>query len=407
MYSGQGEGVAIRTGITAVRWWAWVAGALVLAMIGYWLLVRNSAARSASQASSAMGRQAVPVTVAPAIQGEFSRYITALGSVTPFYTVTVKTRVDGQLDSINFKEGQMVREGELLAQVDPRPFQAALEQAQGQLAKDKASLAYARVTLDRDQVLFKDNVISKDALDSQTSTLGQYDGAIQTDQANIDTARLNLIYSHITSPLSGRIGLRLVDPGNIIHAADTNGIAVITQLQPIAVLFNIPEDDLPKVLSTLKNGRPMPVQAYDRDMKNRLADGALLTFDNQIDPTTGTIRLKASFPNTDNSLFPNQFVNVKLLVDTNPKAVIAQASAIQRSPQGAFVFVVKPDQTVAVRDITVGAIQGETASIRSGLQPGEIVVTDGVDKLQAGSKVRVQAQPAASQASVVTQGNSQ
>jgi multidrug efflux system membrane fusion protein len=405
MYSGQGEGSTIRTGITGVRWWVWVAGALLLAMIGYWLLVRNSAARSASQASSAMGHQAVPVTVAPATQGEFSRYITALGSVTPYYTVTVKTRVDGQLDTVNFKEGQMVAEGELLAQVDPRPFQAALEQAQGQLAKDKASLAYARVTIERDQVLFNHNVISRDALDSQTSTLGQYEGAIETDQANIDTARLNLIYSHITSPLSGRIGLRLVDPGNIIHATDTTGIAVITQLQPIAVLFNIPEDDLPKVLSTLKTGRTMTVQAYDRDMKNRLADGSLLTLDNQIDPTTGTIRLKASFPNTDNALFPNQFVNVKLLVDTDPKAVIVQASAIQRSPQGAFVFVVKPDQTVAVRDITVGAIQGETASIRSGLQPGETVVTDGVDKLQAGSKVRVQAQPATAQASVVTQGN--
>ncbi len=239
MYSGQGEGSTIRTGITGVRWWVWVAGALLLAMIGYWLLVRNSAARSASQASSAMGHQAVPVTVAPATQGEFSRYITALGSVTPYYTVTVKTRVDGQLDTVNFKEGQMVAEGELLAQVDPRPFQAALEQAQGQLAKDKASLAYARVTIERDQVLFNHNVISRDALDSQTSTLGQYEGAIETDQANIDTARLNLIYSHITSPLSGRIGLRLVDPGNIIHATDTTGIAVITQLQPIAVLFNI------------------------------------------------------------------------------------------------------------------------------------------------------------------------
>ena len=407
MYSAQGEQVRTRTATGASRWWAWAIGALILAMIGYWLLARNSAAPSASQGSAAMGHQAVPVTVAPASQGEFNRYITALGSVTPLNTVTVKTQVNGQLVSVNFKEGQMVREGELLAQVDPRPFQAALEQAQGQLAKDKASLAYARVTLDRDQELFKENVISKDTLDSQTATLGQYDGAIETDQANIDTARLNLIYSHITSPLSGRIGLRLVDPGNIVHTTDTSGIAVITQLQPIAVLFSIPEDDLPKVLSTLKNGQPMPAQAYDRDMKTRLADGSLLTFDNQIDPTTGTIRLKASFPNTDNSLFPNQFVNVKLLVDTDPKAVIVQASAIQRSPQGAFVFVVKPDQTVSVRDVKVGATQGEIASIRSGLQPGEIVVTDGVDKLQAGSKVRVQAQPAAVQASVVTQGNSQ
>ncbi len=405
MYSGQEERIAGRTRTAAVRWWVWGIGALLLATIGYWLLARNSAAPSASQSSAMIGRQAVPVTVAPASQGEFNRYITALGSVTPLNTVTVKTQVNGQLVSVNFKEGQMVREGELLAQVDPRPFQAALEQAQGQLAKDKASLAYARVTLDRDQELFKENVVSKDTLDSQTSTLGQYDGAIETDQANIDTARLNLIYSHITSPLSGRIGLRLVDAGNIVHTTDTSGIAVITQLQPIAVLFSIPEDDLPKVLSTLKNGRPMAVQAYDRDMKTRLADGSLLTFDNQIDPTTGTIRLKASFPNTDNSLFPNQFVNVKLLVDTDPMAVIVQASAIQRSPQGAFVFVVKPDQTVAVRDIKVGAIQGESASIRSGLQPGEIVVTDGVDKLQAGSKVRVQAQPAAAQASVVTQGN--
>ncbi len=403
MYSAQGEQVRIRTATGARRWWVWAGAALILAAIGYLMLTRNSGGHAISGDSPTMARQSVPVTAEPARLGDFQRYLTALGSVTPFNTVMVRSRVDGQLDSVNFKEGQSVKQGDLLAQIDPRPFKAALEQAQGQLAKDKASAAYARVTLARDKELVRESVISQDTLDSQDSTVGQYEGAIETDQANIDTAKLNLIYSRITSPLTGRIGLRLVDPGNMVHATDTNGIAVITQLQPIAVLFSIPEDDLPKVLSDLKNGGQLPVDAWDRDLGQKLATGSLLTFDNQIDPTTGTIRLKASFPNTDNSLFPNQFVNVKLLVETDHDAVIAPAAAVQRSSIGTFVYVVKPDQTVDVRKVIVTAMQGDIAAIRDGLQPGEKVVTDGVDKLQQGSRVRVQSGPAGAAAQITHQ----
>ena len=389
MYSGQSEQIGKRTAAGVQRWRVWVGAALLLAVIACLLLARNSGTRSTAS-DSAMARQSVPVSAEPARLGDFNRYLTALGSVTPFNTVMVKSRVDGELIAVNFKEGQSVKQGDLLAQIDPRPFQAALEQAQGQLAKDKASAVYARVTLERDRALLNENVISRDTLESQESSVGQYDGAILTDQANIDSAKLNLIYSRITSPLTGRIGLRLVDPGNIVHATDSNGMAVITQLQPIAVVFSIPEDDLPKVLSDLKGGGKLPVDAYDRDLRQKLASGSLLTLDNQIDPATGTIRLKASFANTDNSLFPNQFVNVKMLVETDRSAVIAPAAAIQRSSIGTFVYVVKPDQTVDVRKVTVGAMQGETGSIKDGLQPGEMVVTDGVDKLQQGSHVRVQ-----------------
>ncbi len=292
--------------------------------------------------------------------------------------------------NVNFKEGQTVHQGDLLAVIDPRPYQAALEQAEGQLAKDKASLAYARVTLARDQVLLRENVISKDSLDSESSTVGQYEGALVSDQANIDTARLNLVYSRITSPITGRIGLRLVDPGNIVHATDTQGLAVITQLDPIAVLFSIPEDDIPRLTDDLKSGKQMPVEAYDRDLKTRLATGKLLTFDNQIDPGTGTIRLKASFPNGNNALFPNQFVNVRLLVDTMHDAILVPAAALQRSSLGTFVYVVGPNQAVDVRPVKVTATEGDQIAIGAGVAPGDVVVTDGVDKLQQGARVRVQ-----------------
>ncbi len=331
----------------------------------------------------------MPVAAAPAKAGDLNRYVTAIGTVTAFNTVTVKSRVDGQLIKVAFKEGQLVHEGDLLAEIDPRPFQVQLAQAAGQLARDRASQINAKITLERDRALYADNVIARQDLDNQESSVGQYDGAIITDKANIDSAKLQLTYCRITAPLTGRIGLRLVDQGNIVHAADTQGLAVITQLQPIAVLFSIPEDDLPLVLTGMKSGK-LPVEAYDRDLKTKLATGSLLTLDNQIDQNTGTIRLKAVFSNEDDSLFPNQFVNAKLLVGTMRGVVLVPTAAVQRSSQGTFIYVVQPDQTVQMRNVTVSATQGELAAIASGLKPGELAVTDGVDKLRQGAKVNVQ-----------------
>ncbi|MFZ0887641.1 MAG: MdtA/MuxA family multidrug efflux RND transporter periplasmic adaptor subunit [Candidatus Binataceae bacterium] len=389
MYSGKEEASGIRTATPGLRWQVWLAAALILGAAAYLLLSRTGGARTAD-AVPALAHQGVPVAAVQAKVGDLNRYLTALGSVTPFNTVTVKSRVDGQLMKVDFTEGQLVHEGDLIAEIDPRPFQVQLAQAEGQLARDQASLVNAKVTAERDRVLFAHDAIAQQDLDNQQSTAGQYEGAVVSDKASIDNAKLQLIYSRITAPLTGRIGLRLIDPGNIVHATDTQGLAVITQLQPIAVLFSIPEDDLPRVLSDLKRGSQLPVDAYDRDLTKKLATGWLLTFDNQIDPGTGTIRLKASFPNYDNSLFPNQFVNVKLLVDTIRNAVLIPAAAVQRSSLDAFVFVVRADQTVDVRNVKIGAIQDETASISAGLKPGELVVTDGLDKLQQGARVRFQ-----------------
>ncbi len=393
-----------RMGIS--RRWAWLAIFLIPIIIGYFFLTRPGGARAtADEGSAPTHASPVPVAAAPAKLGDLNRYVAAIGTVTAFNTVTVKSRVDGQLVKVAFQEGQLVHQGDLLAEIDPRPFQVQLAQAEGQLARDRASQINARLTLQRDRVLYQSNVIARQDVDNQESLVGQFDGAIVTDKANIDNAKLQLIYCRITSPITGRIGLRLIDQGNIVHATDTQGLAVITQLQPIAVLFSIPEDDLPQLLSAMKNvagrtGRSgsaseplatgLPVDAYDRDLKTRLATGSLLTLDNQIDQSTGTIRLKAVFPNQDNSLFPNQFVNVKLLVGTMRGVVLVPAAAVQRSSQGTFIYVVQADRTVQMRIVTVGATQGDLAAIDSGLKPGELVVTDGVDKLRQGARVNLQ-----------------
>jgi multidrug efflux system membrane fusion protein len=371
--------------------WAWLAIFLVLIVVGYFFLTRPSGARTTPvEASSPAHGAVVPVSAAPAKLGDLNRYVTAIGTVTAFNTVTVKTRVDGQLIKVAFTEGQIVHEGDLLAEIDPRPYQVQLAQAEGQLARDRASQINAKVTLERDRSLYADNVIARQDLDNQESAAGQYDGAIITDNANIDSAKLQLTYCRITSPLTGRIGLRLVDQGNMVHATDTQGLAVITQLQPIAVLFSIPEDDLPELTTAMKSDNKLPVEAWDRDFKTRLASGALLTLDNQIDQSTGTIRLKAVFPNEDSSLFPNQFVNAKLLVGTMRGVVLVPTAAVQRSSQGTFTYVVQEDQSVQIRNVTVSATQGDLAAIASGLKTGELVVTDGVDKLRQGARVSVQ-----------------
>jgi membrane fusion protein, multidrug efflux system len=375
-------------GRTSIRW-AWVTLLLVAVVVaGYFLLTRLVGSHSTS--ASAAVHPGVPVSATAVARGDLNRYLTAIGTVTAFNTVTVKTRVDGQIVRVAFKEGQTMHQGDLLVEIDPRPYQATLEQAEGQLAKDEATLANARITLERDRALFQQGVIAAQDFDNQQSLVGQSAGAVASDRANIAAAKVQVAYTRITSPITGRIGLRLVDQGNIVHATDATGLAVITQLQPIAVDFSIPEDNLPQIIKDMRQGQELPADAFDRELKTQLATGTLETFDSQIDQTTGTIKLKAVFSNSDYSLFPNQFVNIKLLVDTLRDTLLVPAAAVQRNPLGTFVYVVKRDNTVEVRTVAVAASQGDMIALSSGLAAGEMVVTDGLDKLQAGTKVIAQ-----------------
>jgi multidrug efflux system membrane fusion protein len=333
--------------------------------------------------------QAVPVSVATAERRDVPYYLTGLGSVNAYYTVSVKSRVDGQLIQVNFKEGQTVKNGELLALIDPRPYQVALDQAQAMLFKDQATLRDAKLNYDRFKGLLQNSgAMSQQQVDTQQATVDQLEGTVRNDQAAIDSAKLNLIYCHITAPVSGRVGLRLVDPGNIVHANDTNAMFVITQLQPIAVLFTLPEDNLPAVSRQMAKGA-LEVDAYSRDDQTKLATGKLLTIDNQIDQTTGTGKLKAVFDNKDNALWPNQFVNARLLLEVRKSSTVVPAAAIQRGPQGTYVFVAKSDNTVDVRPVTIGFTQDNVSVIASGIAPSDVVVTDGQDKLQQGSKIEI------------------
>jgi len=345
-------------------------------------------AKAASGKGSSSAK-AVPVVASPARRGDMRVDLTALGTATALNTVTVRSRVDGQLLRVLFTEGQFVKEGDLLAEIDPRPFQVQLAQAEGQSAKDNATLENARVDLDRYQALYKGGLVPQQQVATQATTLSQIDGAIKADAAQIESAKLNLLYARITAPISGRIGLRLLDAGNMVHANDQNGLLVITQVDPIAVVFTIPEDSLPPVLRRMKSDK-LPVDAYDRDLKTRLAGGMLLTIDNQIDQTTGTVKLKAVFPNKDNALFPNQFVNVRLLVDTLRDTVIVPSASVQHSPEGTFVYVVTAENTVKTQDVRVRLTAGEDAALADGVSAGELVVTDGIDKLQPGAKVTLQ-----------------
>jgi len=372
------------------RWWVWL---LILAVLGVAVWYFHGVAAKQSEKSSAaararLGNQATPVSVSTAKVGNLPVYYTGLGTVTAFYTVTVHTRVDGQIMQVYFREGRFVHQGEPLVEIDSRPYQVQLEQAQGQLAKDTAALHDATIDFNRDTTLSSEGIIPKQQLDTQTSAMEQARGATVADQGAIDTAKLDLAYCHITAPISGRIGLRLVDPGNIVHAADTTGLIVITQLQPIAVIFTLPQDELPDVYKQLRAHDRLPVDAYDRDDTAKIASGFLQTMDNQIDTTTGTYKLKAVFDNKDSALFPNQFVNIHLLVDTKRNMTIIPAAAVQRGPQGTYIYVVNGN-TAKVREVKAGLTDGNSIAIDSGLQPGEEVVTDGLDKLTDGSKIEV------------------
>lgn len=381
-----------RSGAPHSRWWIGLLTIGLLAVGTYLVLTRTGKAQSpAARHSSISHNRSVPVVAEAAKRDDIHVYLTGIGSVAPLNTVTVKSRVDGQLMRVLFQEGQVVKSGDLLAEIDPRPFEVQLTQAEGQMARDQALLANARLDLQRYQMLWEQDSIARQQRDTQEALVRQYEGAIKIDQGQIDSVRLQLAYSHITAPISGRVGLRLVDPGNIVHSSDPNGLIVITQLQPIVVIFPLPEDSLPPVLDRLKAGARLPVEAYDRELRHRLATGELLTADNQIDPNTGTIRLKAVFPNQDQALFPNQFVNARLLLEVKRGATVVPAAAIQRSPQGTFVYLVREDKTVAVRPVKVGVTQGDEVSIDAGLSPGERVVVEGADGLRNGSPVEVQA----------------
>jgi membrane fusion protein, multidrug efflux system len=334
------------------------------------------------------GGMSVSVSVTPATVMDLPVYLSGLGSVEAFNTVVVKSRIDGQLVQINFKEGQQVQKGDLLAVIDPRPYQVAVAQAEATLFKDQSALKDAKLNMDRFAGLVKEGVIPQQQYDTQVSLVGQLEGAVRADQANVDNQKLNIAYTQITAPVSGRVGLRQVDIGNMVHAADANGLVVLTQLQPIAVIFTLPEDNLQNVAQHMRKGQ-LEVDAYSRDDQTKLATGKLLTIDNQIDPTTGTGKLKGIFENRDNSLWPNQFVNARLLIEVRKNSTVIPAAAIQRGPQGTYVFTVKPDKTAEMRTVTVALTQGNYAAITQGVNPGEAVITDGQDKLQPGTPVEI------------------
>src|SRR5947207_5342750 len=365
--------------------------AVLLASLG---VARAGLGTSPSRAR-ASAPQTIPVTVAAVQKQDLPVYLNGLGSIAAFYTVNVKSRVDGQRVDVRFREGEFVKKGDLLAVIDPRPYQVQLDQAQAQLFRDQASLKDAQINYERYKSLLQESgAMSQQQVDTQKAMVDQLEGTTRNDQALVDNAKLNLTYCHVTAPESGRIGLRQVDPGNIVHASDANPMIVITQLQPITILFTLPEDQLQTVAQRMQKGT-LPVDAYSRDDQTKLTTGKLLTIDNQIDPTTGTGKLKAVFDNRNNELWPNQFVNIHLLLETRKDATVIPTAAVQRGPQGDYVFAVKADKTVEVRPVTIATSEGSLAEIATGVSPNDMIVTDGQDKLQNNSHVEPHQQPPA------------
>ena len=387
-----GEQPALTRPGPRARRWPWLLAAIVLAAAAlaawYWFgHSANDPAKAGGKAEA--GARPMPVVAAPARKGSIDVYIDALGTVIPRNVVIVRPRVDGQLLSVAFREGQSVNAGDLLAQIDPRPFEVMLTQANGQMARDQAQLKNAQVDLERYQTLLAQDSIARQQVDTQAALVRQYQGAVESDKGAIDNAKLQITYARITAPISGRVGLRQVDPGNIVHASDSNGLVTITQVQPVTVIYPVPEDNVPRIFKRMQGKEAVAVDAFDRSGKVRLATGRLLTIDNQIDTTTGTVKVKAEFPNTDGALFPNQFVNVRMVVETHEDATLVPTAAIQRGAPGTFVFLVKEDKTVAVTPVQLGAVSGETTEVASGLAPGNLVVVDGADKLRDGSSVEL------------------
>src|SRR5215469_11730214 len=377
-------------------WLGWVGlFLLIVAGIVAWVQTRPAPQTAAGrfQLTGPM-----PVVTAPAQKGDVSILVSGLGTVTPLANVTVRTQIAGQLVRVNFQEGQEVNKGDLLAEIDSRPYEHALSQLEGQLARDQALLNDAKIDQARYATLVKQDSIARQQYDTQVYLVHQYEGTVISDQAQVDNAKLNIEYCHITAPVSGRVGLRQVDPGNYVQTNDTNGIVILTQLKPISVIFTVPEDELPAIMKRLAAGASLPVTAYDRTGNNKLAEGKLETVDNQIDVTTGTVKLRATFPNDDEQLFPNQFVNAELQVDVLHDAIVVPTAAIQRGAPGTFVYVENTDDsTVKIVPVKLGPVEGERQAIKSGLTAGQVVVVDGADKLKDGAKVaaRGAAQPAA------------
>ncbi|BBL59728.1 MdtA/MuxA family multidrug efflux RND transporter periplasmic adaptor subunit [Methylomonas koyamae] len=370
-----------------------LAAALGAAGAAYWLADRPGRQQESGQTGK-LEPQPVSVATGQTRRGDMPIYLHGLGSVTPLQTVTLRSRVDGELVKVAFSEGRNVRQGELLAEIDPRPFQVQLEQAQGQLLRDEALLKNAELDLARYQTLLEQDSIAAQQTATQAALVKQYRGTVEIDRAQVENAKLQLAYTKISAPISGRIGLRLVDQGNMVRASDANGLAVITQMQPISVVFTLPEDQAPAAMARWRSGTALEVEAYDRAGQQKLAVGKLLAIDNQIDPATGTLKLKAIFDNPDHTLFANQFVNVKMRLDILRDAVLAPNAAIQQGAGGAYVYVVNADNTVSVRQVKTGAASGETVSIIDGLDAGQTLVVDGADRLREGAAVNIAERPA-------------